>query len=910
MPYHELDNKVCLPCNIIEHCISCYGEKDYTFCSLCDLGYELEENKCQKKIVQNCVMGEKEKCKNCSYIQKDQCDSCNEGYFLPENEENKNKCEKCDLDGCLQCFGTKKKHLCLNCKEGYKIINGFCEEETCSIGENEKCASCRTEIGRKKECLTCNVGYYLEKDNEDDNNGNPITKCEKCDLDGCLQCSGSKANKKCLKCKEGYIIMNGFCKEETCSIGENEKCASCRTEIGRKKECLTCNDGYYIKTNENSFRCIKCSILNCKSCYFHLNKEYCQKCNENFEVIKNPMGLIENCTCPSGLKYFRGLCVEEGNWLEIEINISDVSRKYQIMDTKYTQIKENEIDVYVNNSIVPLEKLEFSTDYLAIYYKFEQTGFYKIKMNIKKTLYSMEWMFTNQYGIKSVKFLPGFDSSKVTNMDYIFACTSFESIDMKYLDTRNLYSMRHFLEYSKNIKSLDLSSFNTSRVYNMEAMFNYNDNLEELDLSSLDTSKVDNCIKMFHDISPNCVIKISNKFTKCRELIPVDNKMINVDDESCKNFDNCEICKGSKETLYCYKCKIGYQLIDNNCIKPKCELGENEKCLSCNNLGNEDECLECNEGYTIANTLNKKICTKCEIEGCKKCDNSAKICQECKQYYIPYFNKNTGNIINCNLLCELGSNDKCLTCNTQSGYESQCGSCNEGYKLINGKCKKIENSFIAIYNVSSISHFTRIMCLKENNIKLNNFNMYVNDEQVYPNVEKGRFEWYDEDYVAYKFNKLGKHKVKIIFNKTLSDMKHLFLNCYDLISIEFNEAFDSSHVLCMYFMFGYCDSLEKINISSFNTSLVADMFGMFEGLDSLTSLNLSNFDSKNLYSIQQMFASSEQLNFIDISSFVTDHYYVFSSTFRDISSNGIIIINRNFKRLDELPNGWIIKYKQ
>ena len=106
------------------------------------------------------------------------------------------------------------------------------------------------------------------------------------------------------------------------------------------------------------------------------------------------------------------------------------------------------------------------------------------------------------------------------------------------------------------------------------------------------------------------------------------------------------------------------------------------------------------------------------------------------------------------------------------------------------------------------------------------------------------------------------------------------------------------------------DIKSKSNNTSYPMYCGADMFRMFEGLDSLTSLNLSNFDSKNLYSIQQMFASSEQLNFIDISSFVTDHYYVFSSTFQDISSNGTIIINRNFKRLDELPNGWIIKYKQ
>ena len=605
LPYYELDNKVCLPCNIIEHCISCYGEKDYIFCSLCESGYELEENKCQKKVVKNCIIGEKEKCRECSHILKDQCESCNEGYFLPEDGQNKSKCEKCDLDGCLQCFGTKRKYICLKCKEGYNFKNGFCEEETCSIGENEKCVSCRTEIGRKKECLTCNEGYFLPEDEQNKN------KCERCDLDECLQCSGTKDNKKCLKCKEGYNIKNGVCEEETCSIGENEKCASCRSEIGRKKECLTCNEGYYINTNEKSFKCVKCSIMNCNSCYFHLNKEYCQTCKENFEAIKNPKGLIENCTCPSGLKYFHGLCVEKGNWLELEINIYDASQKYQILSTLYTRIQSNEIDVFINNSFVPSEKLEFSSNYEAIFYKFEHNGFYILKINIKKILNTMEWMFTNQHGAKSIRFLPGFDSSKVSNMDDIFSCSSFESIDMKYLDTSNLLSIEYFLYGADGVRFLDVSNFDTSKISNMKAMFGYNYNLQELDLSSFDTSNVVDCIKMFHDLSPNCIIKISNQFTKCRELIPFDNKIINIDDITCKKFNNCE--KGSKETLFCYKCKIGYQLIDNNCIKQKCELGENEKCLSCNNIiGKEDECLECNEGYTISNLLDKKICTKCE----------------------------------------------------------------------------------------------------------------------------------------------------------------------------------------------------------------------------------------------------------------------------------------------------------
>ena len=56
-------NKKCLPCNIIENCASCFGEKDYTICLSCESGYNLINNKCEEKFAQICEIGEKEKCK-------------------------------------------------------------------------------------------------------------------------------------------------------------------------------------------------------------------------------------------------------------------------------------------------------------------------------------------------------------------------------------------------------------------------------------------------------------------------------------------------------------------------------------------------------------------------------------------------------------------------------------------------------------------------------------------------------------------------------------------------------------------------------------------------------------------------------------------------------------------------------
>lgn len=856
-----------------------------------------------KYSITKCVIGKNEKCKTCSKKIKTNCLTCNEGYYLPYHEMVNKKCLPCNIiENCASCFGEKDYTICLSCESGYNLINNKCEEkfaQTCEIGEKEKCKTCNSNPKLQNECETCNEGYYLSEDNNK-------TICELCDIEGCLECFGSKDNKFCSKCQNGYNHINNKCIKETCVIGENEKCSSCKNETGKEKECATCNDGYFIGENSNSTVCKKCTIQYCNKCSLNLGKEICIECKSNFTGIQNINGMIEKCSCPIDNKLIDGLCLENNNWIEMEYNITNSSLKQQLMNTLYTNIELKDIDVYINNSLVLLSK-DYSTWDKPIFFNFDKNGLYKLKINIKKTLFDMSWMFTNLREIKSIKFLPGFDSSKVTGMDYMFAVTEIEFLDVKYLDTSQVLSFNAFLYSSTSLTNLDISNLNTSKAKSMREMFRQIKILKDLDLSSLDTSNVENCLSMFHDIQRNYTIKISNKFTKCREQIPYENIIINVDDLACNRLDNCEKCSGSNDTLQCIKCKIGYQIINNKCIKPKCDLGENEKCSSCKNiLGKEDECFDCNDGYYLpSNILDKIKCSKCPIEGCKRCDNISGKCQECKYNYEPITDESNGIIINCNLQCKIGMGNKCLSCQTEKGKEHQCSSCNIGYKLINGQCKEIENSFVAIYNVTSTSEFTRIMCVSQNNIKLSDFDMYVNGNKVNALIDQGRWRsWMDEDYIAYTFPTLGKNEVKIIFNKTLTDMKYLFVDCYDLISIDFNEAFDTSHVLCMFYMFSSCDSLVHINISSFNTSLVGDMEGMFSGCDSLTSLDLSNFNTKNVYYMQCIFAYSEKLIYLDISSFDTTYLGGSGWMFDDLPENGTVIIGKKFNKESSLPYGW------
>ena len=66
------------------------------------------------------------------------------------------------------------------------------------------------------------------------------------------------------------------------------------------------------------------------------------------------------------------------------------------------------------------------------YHNFTKLGIYKIKIHIKKILYSMNGMFLNIDALKKITFLEGFDASKVTYMSYLFCGCAAEMIDMSH----------------------------------------------------------------------------------------------------------------------------------------------------------------------------------------------------------------------------------------------------------------------------------------------------------------------------------------------------------------------------------------------------------------------------------------------------------------------------------------------
>ena len=423
------------------------------------------------------------------------------------------------------------------------------------------------------------------------------------------------------------------------------------------------------------------------------------------------------------------------NWIYTVFKITDISYPVGLLSTFKANLNLTDVDIYINGN---LTKVNISNGFdRALTYKFDKRGTYNIKFNIKKTLTSMEWLFSNNHYLVSATFAKGFDSSQVTSMENMFVATNIQTLDMKYLDTRKVTNLREFIRFN-NYK------------YNYWTAEKTGPSI--IDISSFDTSKVTNCVGMLHELHDNVTIKISNKFTKCREQIPYYSKVINVDD------------------------------------------------------------------------------------------------------------------------------------------------------------KIHENYFVAVYNVTNITKPTLLLNLEGKYMTNTDFNVFVDGVKVETEVKNIMCFGTYNHYLSYTFKKLGLNKVKIEFKRTPSTMTHLFYTCFDLVSVEFSNTFDSSKVQSMLYMFGQCTSLKSVNVSSLDTRSVGDFMAMFDGCKELTSLDLSNFNTENAFIFQSIFDSMSKLEYLDISSFYAP--YLATGTFfnGDVSKNATVVLGKKTNGIF-IPSGWKKIYK-
>ena len=111
--------------------------------------------------------------------------------------------------------------------------------------------------------------------------------------------------------------------------------------------------------------------------------------------------------------------------------------------------------------------------------------------------------------------LSGFNTSKVTDMSYMFNCnesytSSLESLNISGFDTSNVTNMDSMFRGCNKLTSLDVSNFDTSKVTDMNSMFGSCWGLTSLNVRNIDTSNVTNMSNMFYGCGKLTSLDVSN----------------------------------------------------------------------------------------------------------------------------------------------------------------------------------------------------------------------------------------------------------------------------------------------------------------------------------------------------------------------------------------------------------------
>ena len=261
---------------------------------------------------------------------------CDSGFYIPEDDEANQNCQKCTVENCEKCVGNKYMNFCTECKVGFQpifekeMVIKYCKDNSNSYS-NENCLEL---YENSNDCKLCKSGYFLSFYNE------TKKQCKVCSINNCQQCFGSVLSDICLKCSNGYFIPDDDMTKQRCEkcstkncekcIGTNffDICISCQSDFtpvyesgiivgcsdcktGENEKCLTCNyiddicsscnSGYFLPTDDEIKReCKKCSIDHCEICEGTKSNDICTKCLSGFPPIYEDDIIIKCASCITG----------------------------------------------------------------------------------------------------------------------------------------------------------------------------------------------------------------------------------------------------------------------------------------------------------------------------------------------------------------------------------------------------------------------------------------------------------------------------------------------------------------------------------------------------------------------------------------------------------------------------------
>ena len=370
----------------------------------------------------------------------------------------------------------------------------------------------QNKLSQLEKNISCEEGFYIPTDNKNQT-------CQKCSIENCAKCSGTKDNDICTSCMESYM-----------PIFDKKK---------RIKSCKKCEQGYQLING-------KCMI---NYTFEGIYKVYHKKENINL-INKNYANDI----------------------VELIIDNQNITPSYN-----YTFLKKGEYDVKM---LLDLENIDSAkmmffniTNLISINFteQFDtlnissMKGMFKDCINLKdidlsnfKTdnIRDFSFMFDNCTSLSTID-ISSFNTKKATDLSYMFSnCISLTSIILESFNTTNVIDMGGLFYGCSSLSLIDLTNFNTINVKYMLYMFKGCSSLHSIDISSFNTKNVKDISYMFKDCSSLKKINLNEFETQnVTNMEGIFMGCSNLASVNLKNIDTKNIKYANKMFYGCKKLK-------------------------------------------------------------------------------------------------------------------------------------------------------------------------------------------------------------------------------------------------------------------------------------------------------------------------------------------------------------------
>ena len=453
--------------------------------------------------------------------------------------------------------------------------------------------------------------------------------------------------------------------------------------------------------------------------------------------------------------------------------------------------------------------------------------------------------FNGFTGVTSFTGLNKLDTSKVTNMSYMFYnCSVLTSLDVSGFNTSKVTNMKSMFAGCNKLTSLDVSKFNTSKVTNMAGTFANCNKLTSLDVSKFNTSKVTDVHSMFYrcyeiktlDLSSFDTSRVTNMkgmFEKCVRLqeVTLGKSFKFVGTDGYLPAPSSAYITGADGNWYDVADRAGYT--------PAALAGVTRTETRTYVADNKFPMLAAQQTWYKGTAAEKTAITQIEIANTysgtatKSWDASAAQDGSVKAY------------INGTKLIIAGN-----------GY---------GKVLANADSWSAFSGFTGVTSITGLN--------KLDTSKVTNMGEMFHMCEVLTSLDVSGFNTSKVTNMQTMFgycNALTSLDVSGFNTSNVTNMRTMFFKCAALTSLDVS-GFDTSNVTNMWEMFAGCSALTSLDLSGWNTSNVTEMEDLFSECSALTSLDLSGWDTSNVTSMYFMFAGCQSLTTMDLSGFDTSN---------------------------------------